>query len=132
MAMRDCPAGIHRELGGDDFYTPVKASEASININCTEKFRYLVLFTSDPREYRLSLYRNGSLFWRGFIVADLYSEKFAAPPYDVTIKAVEGFNILSNIDFKDILGIGTTGKKTLYNLLNTCISVLELDMTRGD
>ena len=123
------PIKITWERRGDDFYTPVKASEASININCTENFRYLGLFTSDPREYRMSLYRNGTLFWRGFIVADLYSEKFAAPPYDVTIKAVDGFNILSNIDFKDILGIGTTGKKTLYNLLNTCISVLELDMS---
>ena len=123
------PIKITWERRGDDFYTPVKASEASININCTENFRYLGLFTSDPREYRMSLYRNGSLFWRGFIVADLYSEKFAAPPYDVTIKAVDGFNILQNLDFKDILGMGTTGKKTLYNLLNTCIGVLELDMS---
>ena len=123
------PIKVTWERRGDDFYTPVKASEASININCTENFRYLGLFTSDPREYRMSLYRNGSLFWRGFIVADLYSEKFAAPPYDVTIKAVDGFNILSNIDFKDILGMGTTGKKNLYQLINTCVSVLELDMS---
>lgn len=123
------PIKITWERRGDDFYTPVKASEASINILCTHNFHYLSLFTSDPREYRMSLYRNGSLFWRGFIVADLYSEKFAAPPYDVTIKAVDGFNILSNIDFKDILGMGTTGKKSISSLLSTCISVLELDMS---
>ena len=123
------PIKITWERRGDDFYTPVKASEASINILCTHNFHYLSLFTSDPREYRMSLYRNGSLFWRGFIVADLYSEKFAAPPYDVTIKAVDGFNILSNIDFKDILGMGTTGKKSVSSLLSTCISVLELDMS---
>ena len=62
-------------------------------------------------------------------MADLYSEKFAAPPYDVTIKAVDGFNILQNLDFKDILGMGTTGTKSLSSLMNTCISVLELDMS---
>ena len=123
------PIKVTWERRGDDFYTPVKASEASINILCKDNFHYLGLFTSDPREYRMSLYRNGRLFWRGFIVADLYSEKFAAPPYDVTIKAVDGFNILSNIDFKDILGMGTTGKRNLYSLLSTCISVLELDMS---
>ena len=123
------PIKITWERRGDDFYTPVKASEASVNILCTHNFHYLGLFTSDPREYRMSLYRNGTLFWRGFLVADLYSEKFAAPPYEITIKAVDGFNILSNIDFKDILGMGTTGKKNLYNLLSTCISVLELDMS---
>lgn len=123
------PIKVTWERRGDDFYTPVKASEASINILCKDNFHYLGLFTSDPREYRMSLYRNGRLFWRGFIVADLYTEKFAAPPYDVTIKAVDGFNILQNLDFKDILGIGTTGKKSLYNLLSTVISVLELDMS---
>lgn len=123
------PIKVTWERRGDDFYAPVKASEASINILCKDNFRYLGLFTSDPREYRMSLYRNNRLFWRGFIVADLYTEKFAAPPYDVTIKAVDGFNILQNLDFKDILGIGTTGKKSLYNLLSTVISVLELDMS---
>ena len=59
------PIKITWERRGDDFYTPVKASEASINI-------------------------------------------------------------LSNIDFKDILGMGTTGKKSVSSLLSTCISVLEL------
>lgn len=122
------PVKVTWERRGDDFYAPVKASEASINIVCKDNFHYLGLFTSDPREYRMSLYRNGTLFWRGFIVADLYSERFAAPPYDVTIKAVDGFNILSNIDFKDILGMGTTGRKSLNELLTTCINVLELDM----
>lgn len=123
------PIKVTWERRGDDFYTPVKASEASINILCKDNFHYLGLFTSDPREYRLSLYRNGSLFWRGFIVADLYSERFAAPPYDVTIKAVDGFNILQNLDFKDLLGMGTTGRKSLHQLLTTCIEVLELEMS---
>ena len=122
------PVKVTWERRGDDFYAPVKASEASINIVCKDNFHYLGLFTSDPREYRMSLFRNGTLFWRGFIVADLYSERFASPPYDVTIKAVDGFNILSNIDFKDILGMGTTGRKSLNELLTTCIDVLELDM----
>lgn len=123
------PIKVTWERRGDDFYTPVKASEASINILCKDNFHYLGLFTSDPREYRMSLYRNGRLFWRGFIVADLYTEKFAAPPYDVTVKAVDGFNILQNLDFKDSLGIGVSGKKSIQDLLSTVISALELDMS---
>ncbi len=55
------PIKITWERRGEDFYTPVKASEASINILCTHNFHYLSLFTSDPRVYRMSLYRNGSL-----------------------------------------------------------------------
>jgi len=96
IALRDCPAGIHR---------------ASINVLFTENFQYLGLFTSDPREYRMSLYWNGSLFWRGFIVADLYSEKFAAPPYDVTIKGVDGFS--------------AAGEKTLRLAAYGCLFLME-------
>lgn len=51
-------------------------------------------------------------------MADLYSEKFTAPPYQVSIKAVDGFNLLSSIPFK--------------NLDNTKKLVKELDVTQGD
>jgi len=122
------PIKVTWEQRGDDFYTPVKASEASITILCKDNFHYLGLFTSDPREYRLTLYRNGYCFWQGFVVADLYSEKFAPPPYEVTVKAVDGFNILSGIDFTDALGQTTSGKKSLHWLLSECLAILELDL----
>ena len=35
------PSRLRGSTGGDDFYTPVKASEASINIFCTHNFHYL-------------------------------------------------------------------------------------------
>ena len=45
---------------------------------------------SDPSEEMefagsspLSIYRNTVLYWRGFVVADLYSDSFTAPPYEV-------------------------------------------------
>lgn len=126
------PIKITWEKRGDDFYTPVKASEATINILCKENFHYLGLFTSDPRFYRMSIFRNGSLYWRGFVTADLYSEKFEAPPYEVSIKAVDGFNLLSSIDFRDLLGIGITGRKSLKQLLTACTDLMELDLPLVD
>lgn len=126
------PIKVTWEKRGDDFYTPIKASEATINILCKENFHYLGLFTSDPRFYRMSIFRNGSLYWRGFVTADLYSEKFEAPPYEVSIKAVDGFNLLSSIDFRDLLGIGITGRKSLKQLLTACTDLMELDLPLVD
>ena len=103
------PLQITWEKRGDEFYVPVKASEATINILCRENFRYLSLFTSDPRQFRISILRSGQLYWRGYVTADLYSEAFAAPPYTVSVKAVDGFNLLSGIPFRDLVRIGTTG-----------------------
>ena len=90
----DEPIIITWEARGDEFYAPVKASEATLNILCKDNFHYLSLFTSDARQFRVSIFRSGALYWRGVVTADLYSETFTAPPYTVTIKAVDGFNLL--------------------------------------
>lgn len=119
------PLRITWEKRGDEFYVPVKASEATIDILCRENFCYLSLFTSDPRQFRVCVYRNRQLYWRGFVTADLYCENFTAPPYRVTIKAVDGFNLLSSIPFRDLINIGIVGRKSLWELLRACIDLLE-------
>lgn len=126
------PLQITWEKRGDEFYVPVKASEATINILSQENFKYLSLFTSDPRQFRVSIFRNRHLYWRGYVTSDLYSENFTTPPYTVTIKAVDGFNLLSSIPFRDLVHIGITGKRSLRELLSTCIDLLELDIDTAD
>lgn len=126
------PLQITWEKRGDEFYVPVKASEATINILCKENFHYLALFTSDPRYFRVSIFRNRQLYWRGYVTSDLYSENFTAPPYTVTIKAVDGFNLLSSIPFRDLVQIGIAGRRSLWELLSSCIDLLELDLDTAD
>lgn len=126
------PLQITWEKRGDEFYVPVKASEATINILCRDNFHYLSLFTSDPRQFRVSIFRNRQLYWRGYVTADLYSENFTAPPYQVSIKAVDGFNLLSSIPFRDLIGIGVSGRCSLWRLLTACIDLLELDVNAAD
>ncbi len=128
----DEPIIITWEARGDEFYAPVKASEATINILCKDNFHYLSLFTSDARQFRVSIFRSGALYWRGFVTADLYSETFTAPPYIVTIKAVDGFNLLESYIFKDLMSIGTSGRLSLWNLTTRCLDLLELDMEVSD
>ena len=128
----DEPIIITWEARGDEFYAPVKASEATINILCKDNFHYLSLFTSDARQFRVSIFRSGALYWRGFVTADLYSETFTAPPYTVTIKAVDGFNLLESYIFKDLMLIGTSGRLSLWNLTTRCLDLLELDMEVSD
>ncbi len=126
------PLQITWEKRGDEFYVPIKASEAAVNILCTENFKYIGLFTSDPRRYRVSVFRNAALYWRGYVVADLYSESFTAPPYQVAIKAVDGFNLLQSIPFANLDGTPIEGKRTLWQLLSDCIDLLELEIDVAD
>ena len=126
------PLSITWERRGDEFYIPVKGSEATINILCLENFHYINLFTADPRKFRVSIYRNTKLYWRGYVVADFYSENFAKPPYTVTIKAVDGFNLLSNLPFRKADGSPFSGRKSLWELIYECINLLELDVSVAD
>lgn len=126
------PLQITWENRGDEFFVPVKASEATITIMCHDNFHYLGLFTSDPRKFRVSIYRNTILYWRGFVVADLYSETFTAPPYEVTIKAVDGFKLLSNVPFLNSDNTQISGLQSLWSILSSCISLLELDVSVSD
>ena len=126
------PLSITWENRGDEFYVPVKASEATINVMCHDNFHFIGLFTSDPRKWRVSIYRNTVLYWRGFVVADLYSESFTAPPYEVSIKAVDGFNLLSNVSLLDSDFTQLSGRLSLWDLLTRCFSLLELDLSISD
>ncbi|MDL2319804.1 hypothetical protein LJC45_01585 [Alistipes sp. OttesenSCG-928-B03] len=126
------PLQITWERRGDEFFVPVKASEAAINILCTENFKYIGLFTSDPRRFRVSVFRNHALYWRGYVVADLYSESFTAPPYQVSIKAVDGFNLLQSIPFMNLDGTQITGRQSLWSLLSICFDLLELELDVAD
>lgn len=126
------PLSITWERRGDEFYIPVKGSEATINILCLENFHYINLFTADPRKFRVSIYRNTKLYWRGYVVADLYSENFTAPPYQVSIKAVDGFNLLSSVPFFNLDNSQITGRRTLWELMSMCFDLLELDVDIAD
>ena len=70
--------------------------------------------------------------WRGYVVADLYSEKFTAPPYQVSIKAVDGFSLLKNIPFTNLDNTQIEGRKTVWELISSCIDLLELDVNIAD
>lgn len=80
--------------------------------------RLIEQYTSDSRQFRISVYRGDALYWRDFVTADLYSESFTAPPYTVTIKAVDGFNLLSSYLFYDLMTIGVSGRKSLFELMS--------------
>ena len=126
------PLSITWEKQGDDFYESVKASEANCNIFCTEQFKYTDLFTQRSRMFRMDIFRNTVLYWRGYLIPDNYSEAFSAPPYHVSVKAVDGFANLDNVPFLDATGKQYTGRKSLLECITLCVASLDLDLNFSD
>ena len=45
---------------------------------------------------------------------------------------MDGFNLLSSIPFRDLVHIGIAGRRSLWELLSSCIDLLELDLDTAD
>lgn len=127
-----------KQGGSDDAeYTAIKGSTVTLKILCVDDMKYLSLFTTDPRKYRLTIYEyrddsQGSpvklILWRGFLAANSYKEEFAKPPYIVTLSATDGLSLLTAIPFRNANGEKFAGLKSVYDLLSDALEVLELDM----
>ena len=49
----------------------------------------------------------------------------------MSIKAVDGFNLLSNVAFASVVD-SPSGRRSLWQLLSACIDLLELDLDIAD
>lgn len=68
---------------------------------CLVDGEYADMYTSDPYEFRVSVYKDETLLWQGFVSPELYSEPDAAPPYDVQITATDGLGELKNSIYEE-------------------------------
>ena len=64
---------------------------------------YAEMYTSDPKEYMVTVYRDRYMYqtplWMGFVSTELYSAPSIAPPYDVHIVATDGLGELKLNDY---------------------------------
>lgn len=93
------PIVIKMMADGDEKYTPIKATEAYIELVSTTNFQFLPLFTGTNKQHKVVFTVGGEVKWVGWINPELYIEPFDYPPYIVTIHAVDGLAELRNVEY---------------------------------
>ena len=84
---------------------PFRPTSCNLVLECQEDGEFAELYTSDPNEFRVDIYRGGTIgvggtmIWQGFVATELYSEPDIAPPYDVSVTATDGLGLLKEYDF---------------------------------
>ena len=81
---------------------PICGTSLEIYAECQVDGEFAELYTSNPREYLVLLYRGENVVWRGFVTPELYSEPSIAPPYDVEIIANDGLGELKLYEFEKV------------------------------
>lgn len=109
---------MQRNLGG----TPVLIKDSSGVISGTS-LELLIetahdgdlreFYTEDNKKFRVDVFRDGSLYWTGFIVTEKYAESMV-PHADITITATDGLGLLKKVDYT------LTGKHPVLEIIKYC------------
>lgn len=88
---------------GDDnnLYNPIIGKQVTINLLSESNFQFIDLHNSDARAHRVDIYRSSVLEFTGWIVPDLFTEPYIAPPYPVSVTARCGLGELKEIDIPE-------------------------------
>lgn len=83
------------------------------------------LYTTDSKKYKTILYKNDTPVWSGYLLQELYSENYIAPPYDVNLTATDQIALLKDVPYSAI------GRMTLLEIIKKALqpTALELDFT---
>ena len=79
---------------------PISGTSLELYAQCSIDGEFSELYTSDPKEYKVEVYRGQVMIWTGFISTELYNEPSIAPPYDVQIVATDGLGELKLNSFE--------------------------------
>ena len=109
---------------------PIQGAGATIGIVSHEIFEFVSLHTDDMQEYMVKMYRDGKLYWMGWLDPELYEEQLSDyPPYPVEFTAAD-FNILERLKYKDENDSNYTDIVSLTEHLKRCLAKLGLPFDR--
>lgn len=95
----DCITITYGEVDESELQ-PIKSSEAEIHILCTANGDpFTEFFTLDPAQYRVEIFEDSNLIWRGYIATGDYQQPLARPPYTVRLRANDGLGILKSMSY---------------------------------
>jgi hypothetical protein len=85
---------------GDDILKPIRSSYLDINfMKINDSDNYDDLFLAENDTFKVFLYKNGSLFWQGWIGSQYISEPFISAPYQISLKAYDGLHLLKELTY---------------------------------
>lgn len=121
----DNPLVINHEGNNDDdiFKTHIIPSSISIGVVSTG-LDFDTLFYINDTSFKTRVYRDNVLYWSGHLISDGIQEVDSGVPFDVTLTAIDGLDLLSGIQYQigdefsliETDEVVTTEEKPLYIL----------------
>ncbi len=124
------PVAIYWGRQGDSIYNPIRGSRCVVQLvsPMAADMKFLPIGASNFQKYRVSVYIDSVLEWRGFVLPEEYREQYMRPPYYVQLTAVDGLAYLSNYDFTGTDGGLILGLRKQLDVVRICLNKLSLGL----
>ena len=118
-------------MGGDplsiefpnvDKMEAIRGSRTVIRYIRDDNFDAQELYTDQEQEWKVTIYKDSQVIWRGFVIPDGCSEPFMDAPFNITISAVDGLALLKNHTFN------TAGRVQIGRAIGICLSPMSTSM----
>lgn len=113
---------------GEGKFSPIKQSEARINLLSTVNFEWEEFADFPEKEYMVEVHKGGSVYWIGYLIVDNYTEHFETPPYEVQITAIDYLMSLKDIDFVNVNGGVVYQTQSLLAVIRLILSKIGLKL----
>ena len=77
----------------------IKTTSLSLQVECQVDGEFSEFYTTNPKAFKVEVFRGYTTVFEGFLVTEIFAEPLIAPPYDVSINAVDGLSELKMVDF---------------------------------
>lgn len=101
----------------------IQGSSISFAIQADKDGELESLYTTDNKQYQVVLYRNGRFTWIGYLLPELYSENYVAPPYDVSVTASDQLATLKAITYE-----GADESVLIKDVINEILALSNLNL----
>ena len=98
--------------------------EASV----TDTYQQRLIETVGDKKLPVTLYKDGDVFWNGFIKPDGIVESFVTDYWIINVQAIDGLGLLENIKFLNSDGYAYQGAMSEIDILVRCLELTGLDM----
>lgn len=89
---------------GNDNFKPIRGSRCTLNLMSDTDEQFFDLATSSNDDFYVYIKQNSKIIWAGKIITDHYREPIAAPPYPVSVIAMDGLGLLKDMPFESLTG----------------------------
>ena len=118
----------HKYQDKKDVYEPIISSSLQLELEARLDLSMSDLYSEEENTHRVVLTRNSQVIFIGFIKPDGIYESLVEDYWVLDVDAFDGLSTLKNLSFVRADGTHLTGKRTMLEVIKTCLERTTLNL----